>query len=416
MMTQFVLTISIALSISFLCSILEACLLSLSNTDIAAMADRTPRMAAIWKRFKENIERPIAVILIINTFAHTIGASLSGSQFNELFGTKWIALYSIVFSFVMIQWTELLPKTIAVRYNKRVAAFTGLPFAFLVKLFSPLVYVAHLLNKPFEPKRRDQQKEGPIHDITVLAKFASLNKLISKEQEDIVSRAVHLSNKTVGDIMVSKNEMKFLSNTMSLADALVEAHVHHHTRLPLINGKNTNDVVGYVNFKDIVSALRLNPTNPTLQGIVRPILSVSEHESVNALLNKLTKSYQHIAIVKDTQNAIAGLVTLEDVIEAIVGEIEDEYDMLPNYFYNIAQNRYIAGGGIIPKYIRKQEFVSLPDIDIPLSQWLESLSSKAPKADDTITYQDMTFIVHKVRRAKIWEVIIEGVKPIDRKQ
>ena len=121
-MTILLVTIFITMGISFLCSVLEACLLSLSLADIGRISDKKPLAAKIWKSFKEGIERPIAVILIINTLAHTIGASLSGAQFEKIFGTKWIISFSIIFSLSMIQWTEILPKTLGVRCNKNIAA------------------------------------------------------------------------------------------------------------------------------------------------------------------------------------------------------------------------------------------------------------------------------------------------------
>ncbi len=406
-MTTFWLIMFLALGISFLCSILEACLLSLSLADIARISEKRPLVAQTWKIFRENIQRPITVILIINTLAHTIGASLSGAKFDQLFGTKWVLVFSLVFSFVMIQWTEILPKTLGVKYNKRIAVMAGIPLKYLIKIFTPFVNVVQFLNKPFARKKQTDFETSAVEDISVLAKFAAIQKIISKDQERILAQTINLPRLKVSDIMVGKDEIKFLSTKMSLMDALLEAHIHHHTRLPLVEGDNRDNVIGYVNFKDIVSALQINPKDPSLKGICRPILDVRDDEQVSVLLNQLTRRYQHISIVKDSGGKVKGLVTLEDVIEAIVGEMHDEYDILPVYFYKIAANRYLAGGGISLKVLREKTGLELPDTEQTLNEWFLKFLDKVPRAEDNILHAGSRFIARKVRRSNIFEVIIE---------
>ncbi len=406
-MTIFFLIIFITMGISFMCSVIEACLLSLSLADIARISERNSLAAKIWKNFKENIQQPITVVLIINTLAHTIGASISGGKFDQLFGARWIILFSLLFSFTMIQWTEILPKTLGVRYNKKVAILAALPLKYLIYLFTPFVNLVQFINRPFERKKPKEAGMSAIDDISVLARFAAFDKIISKDQEKILSETLKLSGLKVGDVMVEKEEIKYLSTKMSLMEALIEAHIHHHTRLPLINGDDRDAIVGYVNFKDIVSVLQTNPKNPSLEGIVRPILEVREDEPLSVALNNLTRGYQHIAIVKDARGKVAGLVTLEDVIESIMGEIQDEYDLLPVYFYQIAANRFLAGGGVSLRSLREKAGLDLPDSHKTLNEWLMELFGRTPKVEEEISYKGNIFITRKVRRSNIHEVIIE---------
>lgn len=400
-------TVCITMGISFLCSVLEACLLSISLTDIGRISEKKPLVARIWKGFKESIERPIAVILIINTLAHTIGASLSGAKFEELFGPKWIVLFSVIFSLTMIQWTEILPKTLGVRYNKAIAVIVALPLKYLIIAFTPFVKIVRFLNRPFEAGTEKKAEMSAADDISVLARFAGLNNIINKDQEMIVSQTVKLSELRARDAMVSREEMKCLSTKMSMMEALIEAHIHHHTRFPLIEGDDKGAVIGYVNFKDIVSALQVNPKDPSLRGICRPALEAKEDDPVSALLSRLRSSYQHIAIVRDHQGKVKGLITLEDVMEVLMGDIEDEYDLLPPHLYQIADDRYIAGGGIRLSELRKKTGRDLPESEKPLGAWLIELTGKTPKAEDKIRYKECLFIVRKVRRSRIHEVIIE---------
>jgi len=401
------LILSFALGISFLCSILEACVLSLSLTDIARISEKRPSVAQTWRAFRENIQRPITVILIINTLAHTIGATLSGAKFDQIFGAKWVFVFSLAFSFAMIQWTEILPKTLGVKYNRHIAVAAALPLKFLVRLFTPFVNMVQFLNRPFANTKQPEFEASAADDITVLARFAALQKIISKDQERILSQAINLPRIRVRDLMVKKDEIKSLSAKMTLMEALLEAHIHHHTRFPLAEAGDIDKIVGYVNFKDIVSALQTNPKDPSLRGIRRPILEVREDEQAAVLLNKLMREYQHIAVVKGPDGKITGLVTLEDVIESIMGKMYDEYDVLPKYCYQIAENRFIAGGGVDFKVLREKTRLELPDTDKTLNEWLLEALGRAPKVEEKIPYGGNTFILRKVRRSNIFEVIIE---------
>lgn len=406
-MTFFFLTVAVALSVSFLCSLLEACLLSLSLTDIAKISEHKPHIASIWKKFKDNIQRPIAVILIINTFAHTIGAAVSGSQFHELFGAKWVGLYSIVFSIFMIQFTEILPKTYGIKYNKFFAGLIAVPLNLLTRAFTPVVFLMQMINRPFEGKKKMSTQVDALNDIQVLAHFASLQNIISKEQEKIVSRSILLAGKKVEDIMVPRSEMKTLSTNMTLSQALIEAHISHHTRFPLADPDPSGEVIGYVNFKDIVSALQLNPKDPSLKGIKRPIAVVRNDESISELLNKLTKGYQHIAVVKDRLDKTLGLITMEDIVETIVGDLNDEYDILPDYCYQIAENRFVVGGGALLSKLKSEVDPDFPDRPVFVNDWIIKEYKPDPKPEDKIDYRDMTLMVRKVSRSQIHEIVIE---------
>lgn len=408
-------TIFIAMGISFLCSISESCVLSLSLADVGRISEKKPLLGKIWRNFKEKIERPITVILIINTLSHTIGAALCGAQFEGIFGHKWIVMFSIIFSLAMIQWAEILPKTLGVRHGRGTAVMIAMPLKYLISIFTPFVNVVRFLNRPFErTKEKGIMGISPAEDISVLARFAALNNIINGEQEFILSQTVKLSDIKVKDVMVGRDDMKCLFTKMSMSEALIEAHIHHHTRFPLVDGDNRDAVLGYVNFKDIVSALQTNPGDPSLKGISRPILGTKESESVSALLGRIRKSYQHIAIVRNDEGVVTGLVTFEDIMEAFMGDIKDEYDLLPTYVYQIAGNRYIAGGGISLETLNSKIGMALPGINKTLNQWLIELSGEKPKVENRISYKDYIFILRKLRRTNIYEAIIEISSPARR--
>jgi CBS domain containing-hemolysin-like protein len=396
-----------SLAISFCCSFLEACLLSLSLADIAAIGERHPKAAVIWHRFKENVQRPIAVILIINTVANAGGSMLAGAQFHHLYGPRWIPAFSLFVSLIIIQWSEILPKTLGVKFNRHMAPYIAWPLSLMVTLLKPIIWLIQFLNRPFAGQKQTSGAQNAVEDISVLTRFAALNQLISRDQERIVERSMKLSKRLVSDIMVKRGEMITLTTSMSLMDALVLAHIHHHTRFPLVDKEKGDAVIGYVNFKDIVSALQLNRQNPTLRGICRPILEVDAAQKLSAVMNQLIKSYQHIALAKGKAGEVLGVITLEDIVESIVGAINDEYDILPDYCYPISDTRHVVGGGIRLNALRQQIAAELPGGEETLNDWLLKQFPKRPKAEDKTTQGAFTFIVRKVSRSKIREIIVE---------
>ena len=399
------ITVAIALCFSFLCSLSEACLLSLSLTDIARISDHNPMLGRLWHRFKENVQKPISVILIINTLANAMGAAISGAMFSDVFGARWLWLYSLVFSLIIIQWGEIMPKSLGVKFNKTISYVIAVPLNILIQIFTPVLYLITLINRPFLGKKNRSSTNDALNEISILARFASLNRLISKEQEKMVHRSMTLSNTTVYDVMVKREEIKSISVSMSLSEALIEAHLHHHTRYPLVEAGNLDNVLGYVNFKDIVTALRINPDDPSLKGIARPILNIRQSEILSATLARFTQGHHHVAIVKDDSGKTCGLLTLEDIIESVVGEIEDEFDILPGHIYRITHERFLVGGASNMAQLRQKIDESVPENQKTVDEWMREMLGKPPRVEDKIELEGVILQVKKVRRSKIFEIM-----------
>lgn len=406
-MMLLMLTVLVSMGLSFFCSLTEACFLSLSMADVADLAEHRPRLADMLRKLRENIQKPIAAILILNNLSNICGAAVAGVFFSDLFGQKWIGVFSFLFSLAIIQWSEYLPKTLGVIHKRKLAGLITWPLTYLTRALGPLVFVLEWINRPFQGQDQQKMSVDTLNEIMLLTRSASVNKLISREQGDIVSRSIKLSQSRVQDIMVGRDEIKFLSTHMTMAEALIESHIHHHTRYVLVRNGNMDDIVGYVNVKDIVSALQINPTDPSLKGIARPVLSVSAALLVPDLLKNLTRGYQHMAVVKDDQAKTVGLVTLEDVVEAIVGDLEDEYDILPSHIIPISEIRFLAGGGVSLAALRAKTKFNLPELTTNLNDWLCALYKNLPPIERAIPFADLVFIVRKIRRSKIHEVLVE---------
>ena len=164
-------SVALAMVLSHICSLLEAAILSITPSQIADLRLSSRKAGALAQNLKKDIDKPIAVILIINTAAHTIGAAVAGASLNELFHGKYMGVFSLLFTLLMVQYTEILPKTLGVRFNRRILAIAAPTLHILVVLLNPLIKLTHFINKPFE--RKEESRPSTTEEISALN-----NKLI----------------------------------------------------------------------------------------------------------------------------------------------------------------------------------------------------------------------------------------------
>lgn len=405
-MTLFIVSVSLALLISAMCSLMEATLLSLTPSQVADLAHRQPKMGAIWQRFKANIQPPIAVILSLNTAAHTIGASVAGSEFNELYGDEWILAFSLVFTFVMVQFTEILPKTMGVRYNREIAHIIARPLNAMVVGLTPLLRVIHWINRPFEGRKGRAEHRVTLEEITALAGLARLSNQISLYQERIIRGASRLSQLSVEQIMIPVEQVSLLSTTHTLAEAVVAAHMEAHTRFPVCEGENRDQIVGYVNFKEMIYYMRTNPADPSFRGIIRPVRFVSPGTSAADMLKGFASEHVHMAIVRNDDGKTLGMVTFEDVVEELVGDLEDEFDRLPRMLHPLTGGTWMMGGGTPMSEVTPILGPELAEAQGSLSTWLLDKFGRVPRPGEAYREGSLEFVVRRIRRGKIFEVAV----------
>lgn len=404
-MALFVAALAVALGISFVCSLAEATLLSLTPSQVAQIAQRRADLGALWRRFKVEIQVPIAAILLVNTAAHTIGAAVAGAQFDKVFGREWLWCFSLAFTYVMLQFTEVLPKTLGVRFNRELAGVIGWPLHVTARMLRPVLRLIHWVNRPFEAARPAGRPPATIEEITVLAGLARLANQIGPQQERIIVTATRLADLRARDVMLPTEQIAFLFTSQTLADALLTAHIDAHTRYPVCEQGDPDRVVGYVNFKELVYYMRTNPNDSRLEGVIRPIHFVSPGESAADLLRTFVTQHIHIAIVRDGSGKTLGLVTLEDLIEELVGELEDEFDRLPRMFHPLSGGTWMIGGGLPMKELSARLEVPLTDAEGTVSAWLMRRLGRSPRVGDEYVESRVRFTVRRVRRGRVFEAV-----------
>jgi len=347
-MLIFFVSILVALSISFMCSVLEATVLSITPSQVATLEASHPRLGRIWKRFKDNIERPIAVILVLNTTAHTVGATIAGAHAETIFTFKGgVLAFSALLTYLMLQFTEILPKTLGVRYNVAVAPLIAAPLELLITILSPAIWFIQLVNRPFASSD-ETNTNTTMQEIAALVASAPL---MDPHQSRMIRAASEIEKTWVRQIMTPRTEVMFLRMEDPLDEVLATMSRCPYTRLPLCK-TSIDDILGMVHIKDLVKALKLSPGTAhggkvadtedasavdemriighgtiDLNAIKREVLFLPEHINVLEALRRFQRARLHLAVVVDEYGATIGIVTLEDVIEEMVGDIKDEFDL-----------------------------------------------------------------------------------------
>jgi putative hemolysin len=241
--------------------------------------------------------------------------------------------------------------------------------------------------------------------------LARTSRLIGAHEEKIILGAAALSQKPVRDIMLPAASIHMLDIHAPIGESLVAAHLDMHTRFPVAERKgDPQSIVGYVNFKDIVAVMRASPHDPSLCAIVRAMPSFQEDAPVASCLQTLMHDRTHIALVRSASGEVVGMVTLEDIIEELVGEIEDEYDRLPAHVSK-SGNNWIVGGGVSLIKLRDATNLDLTN-DLPnhsansLSEWVIGHLGKPLEGGESLVRGDIRVVVRKVRRHKMLEAQI----------
>lgn len=318
----------IALAFSFLCSLLEATLLTLSPTTIEAAKRRGTKWAVRMGQLKADIDRPLSAILTLNTVAHTMGAAGAGSQYAKIYGSATVGVFGGLLTLAILIFTEIIPKTLGARHAEFLAGPTAWILPRLQTLLAPLVWLCRQITRLITFGKADA---SPRHreELLAVARLAEAHGELKESETTIVRNILHLGEVHVSDIMTPWPVVFSLSAAMPLTDAADAICNKPFSRI-LIHDGHHDHVVGFVIRSEVLYACLKNPGG-SLGDLVRPVGAVPRHFSVEILLQSLLSENRHLMLVHDEFGTNVGLVTLEDALETIVGvEIVDENDNNPD--------------------------------------------------------------------------------------
>lgn len=314
----------LALSISFLCSIAEAVLLSTPVSYLRAKEEEGNLSAQKMINIKQNIDKPLSAILSLNTIAHTIGAAGVGAQAVKVFGEASFGLVSAILTILILVITEIIPKTIGARYWRNLAVFTGHLIGLMMIVTYPLVLLSAFLTKSLSKNKQEQTTSR--EEILALANIGAEEGIFGEKENKIIQNIIRLKSIRVSDIMTPRVVVAVADETMLLKDFLKNKDFLHFSRIPVYS-ENYEDVTGYIFRQTVFEKLAEGEENLRLKDIKREIVIVPEAKPLFSVWEQLLEEKEHIALVIDEYGGMGGIVTMEDVVETLLGfEIMDEKD------------------------------------------------------------------------------------------
>lgn len=326
-MVSLTVIVGLVLLTSAACSLFEAVLYSVPESRIEALDRAGWSSGRTLKRLRREVDRPIAAILSLNTLANTGGGALAGALAVAVLGVGWVVYFSIAFTLAILIVSEVLPKTIGVVYAGKLAPFIARPLQILVVVFRPLIWLTRLATQVI--RKDHQHPRVSDEEILTLVGLGVRSGDFKPHEARVIRNVLSLEDKTARGIMTPRPVVFALSAKETAGVAAKNPELNKHSRVPVYAQDDPEDLVGVVHRVDILTAVAKDQFDTPLEQLMRPIQFVADTAALDALLRNFLERRQHLAAVIDEFGGLAGIVTLEDVLEEIIGrEIIDEYDQV----------------------------------------------------------------------------------------
>lgn len=325
-MDLLILYLILAIGVSFLCSILEAVLLSITPSYVAMLERDGQKAGTLLRSLKKDIDQPLAAILSLNTIAHTIGAAGVGAQAQIVFGNAYVTITSIILTLLILVFSEIIPKTLGATYWKKLSGFAARATKILIIITYPFV----LLSKGITKLMSSEENQPSIsrEEIGAMAELGHEEGIFEEEESNIFRNLIRFNSLRVEDIMTPRIVVVKFSEDKTIKEVLDGEDELRVSRVPVF-GDTDEDITGYVLKNDMYLDLSKGNGDKKLKELKREILIVPVMSSIKNLFEKLLESQDHIAIAVDEYGGFSGVVTMEDVVETLLGmEIVDEIDAI----------------------------------------------------------------------------------------
>lgn len=325
-MTLLLVYLFIALFVSFLCSIMEAVLLSTPVSFLKVEESRGKLGAKKMIKLKEKIDHPLSAILSLNTVAHTVGAAGVGAQATLVFGEVYFGLVSGILTILILVFTEIIPKTIGARYWRKLINVSSFTIKIMIWITYPLVLISSYITKMFSKKSAESTTSR--EEISALANIGTEEGIFGEKENLIIQNLIRLKTIKVSEIMTPRVVVSMADQKMSLEEFLKDKEYLRFSRIPVFSDDEEH-ITGYVIRQSVFEKLAEDNTNLILNDIKREIIFVLRSQPVFKVWENMLEKKEHIALVIDEYGGTDGIVTMEDIIETLVGfEIVDEKDTI----------------------------------------------------------------------------------------
>jgi CBS domain containing-hemolysin-like protein len=401
-MLLLVLVVLWSLVVSFMCSVSEAVVLSVTHAQVEALG--RSRGAEILRGFKREIDLPIAAIVSFHTVAHTVGASVCGAMYVNVFGERTLWVFSVGFTVAVLIFSEIVPKTIGVTYAQALAVPVAYSVQVLVVVLRPILWLTSLFARLLRG-----QHENPVtsvEEIKLLVALGRTEGAVAGRVADMIEGATALRELTAYDVMVPRARVVYLSGERDLEENLQVVRESGHSRFPYTSDGNPDRFEGMVLVKDLMFKLRETPDDPDWKTLATPLLVIPAAAQLERVLRTFQEQRRHLALVVDEYGGTQGIITLEDVLEEIVGEIEDETDRVDQSIIRRADGKLVCRGMAETRKLFEILGVDEDSDMVTVAGFVADLVGRVPRIGDKVEWHGWRFTVTRAtaRRAERMEV------------
>jgi CBS domain containing-hemolysin-like protein len=326
-METLLIAVVLVLFISGLCSLSEAVLYSVPWSHIEQLRESGKTSGKILYKLRQKVDEPITAILTLNTISHTAGAAIAGAAAVSVFGEGSLIYFSLIFTALILILSEILPKTVGVLYNRFLSSVLARPLQWMVVGLYPIIkalsFFVHFLS------RRKGGPETSEEDLLAMVSLTRKSGVLKHFEEESIQNILTLDTKTVREVMTPRTVIFSLSADKTVSEVWEEHKIWPYSRVPVFDNDDPEDIVGIVYRREVLEALASDHYSKPLASLMKSVHFILETLTLDRVLVTFLESRLHLAVVLDEYGGVAGLITLEDVLEEILGkEIMDETDQV----------------------------------------------------------------------------------------
>jgi len=407
-MHVFIAAVSLALIVSFLCSIFESVLLSINYAQVESLVEQGKRSGQLLKEFKQRIDIPLAAILITNTIAHTMGTAVAGASYAEVFSVDTLWIFMLVFTTAVLLFTEIIPKTLGVTHAASLATPAAHGIRVLTIALRPLVVLSGGISRAL--RGRKDLPVTSVEEIRLLAALGRTEGVVGAQTAGIIAGATGLRKLSASDVMLPRKQVVYLSATSSRKQLLTTLKQSVHSRFPFSTTDQLDQVSGVVLAKELLLQLQENADERIdWSRLVYELIVVPEAAPLDSLLRTFKQARRHMAIVVDEYGDVQGIVTLEDVLEELVGDIFDESDQpTEDLWPQDDGSSHVLGTIELRKLCQQLELKLPPDTEVSrLGGLVTEQLGRIPVQGDTLEWNDCRL---EVLSANQWSAELVSIK------
>lgn len=317
----------LAIGVSFLCSLMESILLSLNISYIQVLKNTNPAAGARLEEIKKDISKPLAAILILNTCANTIGAAGVGAEAAKIFGSEYMFYISALLTLLILFISEIIPKTIGAVHWKSLAPVAAVIIKFFIFITYPLILISLFITKKISKNQKEQHITR--EELLASAQLGENEGIIDEQESDVIENILQLDKHKIIDILTPRSVVFALEKNVSIERAIKTIGITKFSRIPIYD-KSIDNIIGVVMSKKIFQRA-IEEKSESMETLMKPIYTINENIPVSFALDLFIKRKEHMFLVTDKYGQTAGIVTLEDCVETVLGvEIMDELDTTEN--------------------------------------------------------------------------------------